>query len=71
MKFNFLFLLGYIDPLLAGLALTLKLTVGASIAGIVLGFIASLLRTYGSAPVRALAAGYVELFRGTPLLVQL
>jgi polar amino acid transport system permease protein len=29
------------------------------------------LRTYGSAPVRALAAGYVELFRGTPLLVQL
>jgi polar amino acid transport system permease protein len=71
MKFNFLFLLGYVHPLLAGLGLTVKLTVASSIAGVALGFIASLLRTYGRTAVRALASAYVEVFRGTPLLVQL
>jgi polar amino acid transport system permease protein len=71
MKFNFLFLVEYIQPVFAGLALTVELTVASSIAGIVLGFIASLLRTYGTIPVRAVVTGYVEVFRGTPLLVQL
>ncbi|MGF6875820.1 amino acid ABC transporter permease [Paraburkholderia sp. MM5477-R1] len=71
MKFNFLFLMEYIQPVLAGLALTVELTVASSVAGIVLGFIASLLRTYGTIPVRAVVTGYVEVFRGTPLLVQL
>jgi polar amino acid transport system permease protein len=71
MKFNFLFLLGYTQPLLSGLALTVKLTAAASLAGIALGFVASLLRAYGSGPIRAAASAYVEVFRGTPLLVQL
>jgi polar amino acid transport system permease protein len=71
MKFNFAFLLGYIDPLLSGLALTVKLTLASAIAGIILGFAASLVRTYGPAYARAIATGYVEVFRGTPLLVQL
>jgi len=71
MKFNFVFLLGYIEPLLDGLALTVRLTLASAIAGIALGFVASLLRTYGPGSARAIATGYVEVFRGTPLLVQL
>jgi polar amino acid transport system permease protein len=39
--------------------------------GFVLGLAAALGRVYGSRPVRWLATGYIELFRGTPLLVQL
>jgi polar amino acid transport system permease protein len=57
--------------LLDGLALTVKLTLASAIAGIALGFVASLLRTYGPGSARAIATGYVEVFRGTPLLVQL
>ncbi|MFL9936142.1 amino acid ABC transporter permease [Paraburkholderia sp. RL18-103-BIB-C] len=71
MNFNFAFLLGYVQPLLEGLALTAKLTLASAAAGIALGFVASLLRTYGPAYARAITTGYVELFRGTPLLVQL
>lgn len=71
MQFHFLFLLNYVEPLLAGLWVTVWLTVTSTAAGVALGFVASLARTWGSGPVRTLATGYVELFRGTPLLVQL
>jgi polar amino acid transport system permease protein len=71
MQFHFLFILNYIEPLLAGLRMTVALTVSASLAGIMLGFAASLARTSMARPLRALATGYVEFFRGTPLLVQL
>ena len=39
--------------------------------GFVLGLLAALARVYGSKFWRGLAVGYIELFRGTPLLVQL
>lgn len=57
--------------LLAGLPLTLELF-GASIAaGAVLAAAVAAARVAGPAPLRALAAAYVFVFRGTPLLVQL
>lgn len=46
--------------------LTLSLAFGA-----VLSIAAALARLYGPAPVRGLVAGYVFVFRGTPLLAQL
>ena len=61
----------YLDWLLSGLATT----VGASLAGwalaLVLGTLMGVLRTVPSRALRAAAAGYVELFRSVPLLVQL
>jgi polar amino acid transport system permease protein len=57
--------------LLAGAWLTLELTAIGLGAGILLGLLAGLGRVYGSRPLAWLSIGYIELFRGTPLLVQL
>ncbi|EYB67796.1 hypothetical protein DEIPH_ctg032orf0035 [Deinococcus phoenicis] len=54
-----------------GAQLTLSLTLLASVFGLVLGLIAGLGRRSRLAPVRLLAGTYIEIFRGTPLLVQL
>jgi polar amino acid transport system permease protein len=39
--------------------------------GFVLGLLSALARVYGGKWTRRLAVGYIELFRGTPVLVQL
>lgn len=54
-----------------GMLITIELTLVGLLMGFVLGLPAALARVYGSKPVRWLAIGYIELFRGTPLLVQL
>ena len=54
-----------------GTLTTLKLTGFGLAAGFGLGLAAALLRVYGGRWLRWLAVGYIELFRGTPLLVQL
>src|SRR5262249_21171620 len=54
-----------------GALVTLFLSVAAMALAVVLGAALALGRVYGPAPLRALALGYVELFRGTPLLLQL
>lgn len=59
-------------PLFAkGAVLTLGVSVLAMILAVVLGVLLALGRSFGPAPLRWLCTGYVELFRGTPLLVQL
>jgi polar amino acid transport system permease protein len=54
-----------------GAIVTLELTAVGLAMGLVLGLLAALARVYGSPWVRRLAIGYIELFRGTPVLVQL
>jgi polar amino acid transport system permease protein len=54
-----------------GAWVTLQLTFVGLAIGFVLGLAAALARVYGGKFSRALAIGYIELFRGTPLLVQL
>jgi polar amino acid transport system permease protein len=54
-----------------GLIITLELTVVGLVMGFILGLFAALGRVYGGKWVHALSVGYIELFRGTPLLVQL
>jgi len=61
----------YREEFLAGTILTLKLVGFGLLAGFGLGLVAALLRVYGGKALRWLAIGYIELFRGTPLLVQL
>lgn len=54
-----------------GLRVTLELTAVGLIMGFVLGLLAALGRIYGSPWVRRVCVAYIEVFRGTPLLVQL
>lgn len=53
-----------------GTRVTVELTVVAGIAGIVLGVVAALGKVSRVLPLRWVAAGYVWVMRGTPLLVQ-
>lgn len=61
----------YRQEFLSGTILTLKLVGFGLLAGFGLGLVAALLRVYGGKALRWIAIGYIELFRGTPLLVQL
>ncbi len=54
-----------------GLLVTLKLSGGALLIGLLLGLPTALLRVYGSPLLKRLATIYVDIFRGTPLLIQL
>lgn len=57
--------------LLIGLWLTIKLSVISVILGIVIGLITGLARLSSSPAPKWLAISYIELIRGTPLLVQI
>ncbi|MBI2299071.1 MAG: ABC transporter permease subunit [Armatimonadetes bacterium] len=58
-------------PLLRGLRVSLELTLLALLAGLPLGLLVSLVRMSSFRPVAWLAGFYIELMRGTPLLVQI
>ena len=59
-------------PLLAhGLILTLEITVTCIAFGFVLGVVLALMRVYGGKWLSIPASIYIQIFRGTPLLVQL
>lgn len=60
-----------LQALWRGTQITLGLTALSSAFGLVLGFVAALGRLSRLWPLRALAGSYIEIFRGTPLLVQL
>ena len=57
--------------LLYGLLVTLQLWVLTLVFGGILAVLTALARIYGNRPLYYFATGYVELIRGTPLLVQL
>lgn len=67
----FVFLQRTAPELIAGTRITLQLTLVALGLGVLFGLPAALLRVYGGSLTRRLAIGFIELFRGTPLLVQL
>lgn len=54
-----------------GLQITLLLTFISLACGFALGIILALARVYGVKPISWLSSGYIEIIRGTPLLVQL
>jgi polar amino acid transport system permease protein len=55
----------------SGFEMTLILAASGFVTGFLLGVPISLAETYGFKPARWLAVAYVELIRGTPMLVQL
>lgn len=60
-----------LPALLSGAGVTLEITAVGLVMGFALGLLSGLGRVYGSPPIRWLSIAYIELFRGTPLLVQL
>lgn len=50
---------------------TLQLAFGALVIGLIIGLLVALARLSSSRLLRRFALGYIELFRGTPALVQL
>ncbi len=67
----FEFFVRFLPDLLKGAGMTLLLTFEGLAAGFVLGLASALARSYGGKFWRGLAVGYIEIFRGTPLLMQL
>jgi polar amino acid transport system substrate-binding protein len=61
----------YLPLLLRGAVKTVELSVLGMALAIVAGLALVLMRLYGVAPLRWFAKAYVEIIRGTPLLIQL
>jgi polar amino acid transport system permease protein len=57
------------EALVVGTGTTILLTVATMAIAVPCGIVVAVLRLYAVAPVRALATGYVELFRNLPLIL--
>lgn len=62
---------GNLPVILEGLGLTLQYSIVAIILMVIIGLVAALMRLSKVAVLRWIATAYVEIFRSTPLLVQL
>lgn len=61
----------YLPLLLRGAITTIEISVLAMALAVVVGLVLVLMRLYAIAPLQWFAKAYVEVFRGTPLLIQL
>ena len=61
----------YLPLLLRGAVTTVELSVLGMALAVILGLVIVLMRLYGILPLRWFARAYVEVIRGTPLLIQL
>jgi polar amino acid transport system permease protein len=61
----------YFDWLLSGLKVTLQLSALSIVLAFVLGLAIAVMRMSHARPARAFALAYLELFRNTPLVVQI
>jgi len=67
----FLFLQRVIPDLLQGATITIQFTLVALALGFAVGLSAALARVYGGAWLRRVTTAFINVFRGTPLLIQL
>ena len=67
----FVILQRFLPEFLKGTSVTLELTAVGILLGFAVGLVLALSRAYGPKWLRLIAIGFIELFRGTPLLVQL
>jgi polar amino acid transport system substrate-binding protein len=61
----------FLPNLLQGAVMTIVLSILSMACALSLGLFIAFLRIYGPRPARSLATAYVEIYRGTPLLIQL
>jgi polar amino acid transport system permease protein len=57
--------------LLAGAAMTIRLSAVTMVFGLLIGLICSIGKVYGPRPVRWVVSSYIEFIRNTPFLIQL
>jgi len=60
-----------LPELLEATKMTLWITAGSVALGFIAGIFLALGRVYGPRPIRWITGGYIQFFRGTPLLIQL
>lgn len=70
MDFDWSVVVDALPALLGGARLTVLITLAGLAGGLVIGFLAGLMRAYGNALLNAIAFAYIELIRGTPIVVQ-
>jgi polar amino acid transport system substrate-binding protein len=61
----------FLPSLLKGAGITIIISVVSMALAVTLGLLITLIRLYGKAPFTYLATAYIEIYRGTPLLIQL
>lgn len=61
----------FYSTILRGSLITIELTILSIIGGVTVGIVAALMRLSSNRVLTTVSAGYVWLFRGTPLLVQI
>lgn len=61
----------FFPNLLKGATITLSISIVSMALAVVLGLILVIIRLYGRPPFSTLATAYIEVYRGTPLLIQL
>ena len=71
MNFDMNLVVNSFPLLLIGAGVTIQITVLSTAIGFVIGLVVGVARISHLRPLRLLAEGYVEFFRGTPLLVQI
>lgn len=70
MDFDFSVVLDALPALLQGARLTVLITVVGLAGGVAIGLLFGLMRAYGNTLCQKVAFAYVELVRGTPIVVQ-
>jgi len=63
--------LDFMPLLIDASVITMKISILAMMVAIAVGLVIALFRVYGPLPIRLFGAGFVEIIRGTPLLIQL
>ena len=71
MSFNWDLVMNSFPLLLTGAVVTVKITALSVALGVIIGLFVGVARICHVAPLRVLAAIYVDFLRGTPLLVQI
>jgi glutamine transport system permease protein len=70
MDFEWSVVVDALPALLGGARLTIIITLIGLVGGLVVGFLAGLMRAYGNSLLNGIAFTYIELIRGTPIVVQ-
>lgn len=70
-QFQFNVVEKYFPALLSGMCTTVKITLISIFFGLILGMIIAILRLSKNKIISGIASGYIELFRCTPVLVQI
>ena len=64
-------LYSFFPTLLKGAGMTVFISVVSMALAVSLGLVLTIVRLFGRRPMSSIAAGYIEIYRGTPLLIQL